>query len=82
MEDSEDTPTGPTMRANTVNLYVNGKEICAMIGPDPVNGVAGYGHSAHEALRELADMIVNKGVWVEVTDVRHPWRAPGSGRVN
>ncbi len=34
-------PNGPELtnrayQSNTVNLYADGKEICAMIGPDPV----------------------------------------------
>src|ERR1700730_12878540 len=54
-------PNGPaligrTYQSNTVNLSTDGEEICAMIGPDPVQGIAGYGASVHEALRDLADM--------------------------
>jgi hypothetical protein len=49
-----------------------------MIGPDPVQGIAGYGHSVHEALQVLADELVRNGVWIEVTDDRHPfnWDVP------
>ena len=44
-------PNGPTLtnrayQSNTVNLTTDGKEICAMIGPDPVQGISGYGISA------------------------------------
>jgi hypothetical protein len=72
-------PNGPTLinRAyppNTVNLSTDGKEICAMIGPDPVAGISGYGASVHEALRDLADNLVKFGVWIEVNDPNHPWR--------
>ena len=72
-------PNGPeltnrTYQSNTVSLYTDGKEICAMIGRDPVQGVSGYGASVHEALRDFADMLVKFGVWIEVTDPRHPWR--------
>jgi hypothetical protein len=45
-----------------------------MIGKDPVPGIAGYGASVHEALRDLADMLVRSGVWIEVTNPDHPWR--------
>jgi len=45
-----------------------------MIGPDPVAGISGYGSSVHEALRDLAEMLVKSGVWIEVTDPNHPWR--------
>jgi hypothetical protein len=72
-------PKGPELtnrayQSNTVNLYTDGKEICAMIGPDPVQGVSGYGASVHEALRDLADNLVKFGVWIEVSDPNHPWR--------
>jgi hypothetical protein len=72
-------PNGPELTnrsypSNTINLYTDGKEICAMIGPDPVQGISGYGASVHEALRDLADNMVKFGVWIEVTDPDHPWR--------
>jgi hypothetical protein len=72
-------PNGPTLigrthQSNTFNLYTDGKEICPVIGPDPMQGVSGYGPSVHEALRDLADMLVQSGVWIEVTDPNHPWR--------
>jgi hypothetical protein len=65
--------TGRAYECNVVNLTTNGKEICAMIGPDPVAGISGYGASVHEALRDLADQLVKCGVWIEVTDPNHPW---------
>jgi hypothetical protein len=72
-------PNGPTLigrtyPSNTVKLYTDGKEICAMIGPDPVQGISGYGASVHDALRDLAENLVKSGVWIEVTDPNHPWR--------
>lgn len=69
---------GKTYQSNEVRLYTDGKEICAMIGPDPVQGIAGYGPSVHEALRDLADQLVECGVWIEVTDPDHPfnWTEP------
>jgi hypothetical protein len=60
-------------QSNEVRLYTDGKEICAMIGPDPVQGVAGYGSSVHEALHDLADQLVKCGVWIDVTDRNHPF---------
>jgi hypothetical protein len=36
--DAEDTLKGRTYPSNTVHLYTVGNEICAMIGPDPVQG--------------------------------------------
>jgi len=67
-----------TFQSNEVRLFTDGKEICAMIGQDPVQGVAGYGSSVHEALRDLADQLVKCGVWIEVTDPNHPfnWTEP------
>jgi hypothetical protein len=62
-----------TYKANEVRLYTDGKEICAMIGRDPVQGIAGFGPSVHEALRDLADQLVQSGVWIEVTDPDHPF---------
>jgi hypothetical protein len=72
-------PNGPaltnrTYQSNTVDLTTDGREICAMIGPDPVQGISGYGGSVHEALRDLADNLGKFGVWIEVTDPDHPWR--------
>ena len=59
---------GRTYQSNEVRLSTDGKEICAMIGPDPVRGIAGFGASVHDALRDLADQLVRCGVWIEVTD--------------
>lgn len=65
--------TGRSYASNEVRLTTNGTEICAMIGDDPVQGIAGYGPSVHEALRDLGDQLIRCGVWIEVTDARHPW---------
>ena len=67
-----------TYQSNEVRLFTDGKEICAMIGHDPVQGIAGYGKSVHEALRNLADELVKHGIWIEVTDPNHPfnWTEP------
>jgi hypothetical protein len=66
--------TNRSYQSNAVNLTTDGREICAMIGPDPVQGISGYGPSVHEALKDLADNLVKFGVWIEVTDPNHPWR--------
>jgi hypothetical protein len=49
-----------------------------MIGPDPVQGIAGFGASVQDALRDLADQLVKCAVWIEVTDPDHPfhWDEP------
>jgi hypothetical protein len=65
---------GGAYQANEVRLSTDGKEICAMIGMDPVRGLAGFGASVHEALRDLAEQLVACGVWIEVTDPNHPFR--------
>jgi hypothetical protein len=69
---------GGTYQSNEVRLFTDGKEICAMIGHDPVQGIAGYGNSVHGALRNLADELVKHGIWIEVTDPNHPfnWTEP------
>jgi hypothetical protein len=56
-----------------VRLFTDGKEICAMIGENPIEGIAGYGASVQEALRMLADELVRFGIWIEVTDRNHPF---------
>ena len=50
----------------------DGNQICALVGPDLVAGVAGFGDSVHDALRDLADNLVREGVWIEVTN-RTEW---------
>jgi hypothetical protein len=58
---------GRVLPANEVRLTWDGNSICALVGPDLVVGVSGFGDSVHEALRELADNLVREAVWVEVT---------------
>jgi hypothetical protein len=65
---------GGTHQSNEVRLYTDGKEICAMIGKNPIEGITGYGASVHEACRDLADGLVRFGIWIEVNDPDHPWR--------
>jgi hypothetical protein len=56
---------GCTLRADRVQLYrhyfgPDDNDICALIGLDPVKGIAGFGASVHEALRNVADNLVEK----------------------
>lgn len=59
---------GRVLKANRIQLFWDGKEICALAGSNLVEGVSGWGYNVHEALRELADNLVREGVWIEVTD--------------
>ncbi len=67
------TWSGGTYQANTVNLFTNEKEVCALIGQGPVQGIAGYGGPVHEALANLAEELIRNSIWIEVTDPRHPF---------
>jgi hypothetical protein len=74
--DSDD-PNGPLLKGRThpagnISLTNNGKEICAMIGEDPVVGIAGYGHSVQDALKNLANELIRNGVWIEAPIKRTP----------
>jgi hypothetical protein len=60
------------LQENEIRLSWDGNQICALVGPDLVQGVAGFGDSVHDALRELADNLVREGVWIEVTN-RTEW---------
>jgi hypothetical protein len=60
------------IQENLIRLSWDGNQICALVGPDLVAGVAGFGDSVHDALRELADNLVREGVWIEVTN-RTDW---------
>src|SRR5689334_16109259 len=59
---------GRTIRAIEIKLYRDGNKICALVGQDLVVGVAGFGDSVHEALRDLADNLIREACWVEVDD--------------
>jgi hypothetical protein len=63
---------GRVLQENKIRLSWDGNQICALVGPDLVAGVAGFGDSVHDALRELADNLVQEGVWIEVTN-RTEW---------
>ena len=68
--------TGGVIQTNVIGLYYKENGICAFAGAeDSYAGVAGFGNSVHEALRELADNLVTHGVWIEVTDEENGiWR--------
>ena len=55
------------LQANQVRLSSDGNQICALVGPDLMMGVSGFGDSVHEALAELAANLVHEAVWIEVT---------------
>jgi len=58
-----------TVQTNVVELYrTKDDHSCAILGPDDSDmGVFGIGDSVQEALRALADNLVEAGVWIEVT---------------
>lgn len=58
--------------ANAVRLFVEGDQIGALIGKDPVQGIAGFGPFVQEALRDLADQLVKNCIWIEVADPDNP----------
>jgi len=39
--------------ANQVQLFWDGNQIGALVGPNLVEGVSGWGDSVHEAIRDL-----------------------------
>ena len=59
---------GRTLPAGTVELCWDGNLISALVGSDLVIGVSGFGETAHDALRDLADHLIEEAVWVEVPD--------------
>jgi hypothetical protein len=59
---------GRVLPANDVELCWDGNLIKALVGPDPVIGVSGFGDAVHDALRELADNLVQEAVWIEIAD--------------
>ncbi len=56
------------VRAQMVRLRREGDQVCALIGLDLVAGLAGYGFTPQDALRDLADQIEERAhevtVWV------------------
>jgi hypothetical protein len=61
----------------TVRLLVDGNDICALIGIDLQSGIAGYGRTVSDALRDLADRIDE-----EKFEVRIPPDPNGLDRTN
>jgi hypothetical protein len=59
------------LQENEIRLSWDGNRVCALVGPDLVAGAAGFGDSVHDALRELADNLVQE-FWIEVTN-RTEW---------
>ena len=59
---------GRVLPANDVELCWDGNLISALVGPDLVVGVSGFGDAVHDALRELADNLVQEAVWIEIAD--------------
>ena len=53
MPENDATLIGRTYQSNEARLSTDGKEICAMIGPDPVQGIAGYCPSVPRRLAGL-----------------------------
>lgn len=45
----------------TVKLFKDGDQWCALIGPDPQAGVAGFGDTEAEAIRDLAFELDTRG---------------------
>ena len=58
---------GRVLEANEIELGWDGNLLFALVGPNLVEGVSGFGDSVHDALRELADNLVKEAVWVSVT---------------
>jgi hypothetical protein len=58
---------GRVLSADHVELSWDGNLICALVGPDLVVGVSGFGDTAHTAIRELADHPIAEAVWVEIS---------------
>jgi hypothetical protein len=59
---------GRVLPADEIDLSWDGNLISAVVGPDLVEGVSGFGDAVHDALRELADHLIQEAVWVEITD--------------
>jgi len=45
----------------TIRVFRDGSEICALIGPDLMEGDAGFGDTPSAALRALADVLEHAG---------------------
>ena|SRR5579871_856156 len=56
---------GRVLAATEVELCWDGNMISALVGLDLVVGVSGFGEAVHDALRNLADHLIEEGVWVD-----------------
>lgn len=59
---------GRILPADEIDLSWDGNLISAVVGPNLVEGVSGFGDGVHDALRELADHLIEEAVWVEIRD--------------
>jgi hypothetical protein len=50
-----------TMYENEIAILRDGNKICALVGPNLQEGLAGFGDTAAEALRELAQQVEEHG---------------------
>src|SRR5215467_13437497 len=57
---------GRVLPADRIDLAWDGNLICALVGPDLVVGVSGFGDSVHAALQDLADHLIAEAVWINV----------------
>lgn len=55
--------TAHMREADSVELSRDGNQICALIGPDLQEGVAGFGGTTPAALRDLAKQLEEYGHW-------------------
>ena len=53
-----------------IEVFREGNAMGAMIGPDPVVGLSGFGETAADALRDLADEFEEKRLSLNVST---PW---------
>jgi hypothetical protein len=57
---------GRVLPADEVALSWDGNLISAVVGPNLVEGVSGFGEAVHDALRELADNLLAEAVWIDI----------------
>lgn len=62
--------------AHEIDTFRDGNEIGALVGPNLVEGVPGFGDAVHDALRDLADRLVAEAVWVELPEAAELWLEP------
>jgi hypothetical protein len=59
---------GRTILAIEIDLAWDSNAMCALVGEDLVVGVSGFGAMVHDALRDLADHLVQEAVWIEIPE--------------